>query len=310
MRKYKGIDIGRVVFACLIPILHVALPESSVVYIIRQYISRLGVPFFFVISGMFLYKSIEKYGAAVSLKRYLIRVGRLLLIWLLIYSPILLYTADSYMELLHRILFKTPAFLWYLTALLVASIPFCMIKNRKVLYAIATVLYVLGTLFGETYKCILGGWPCYENVFLTTRNGVFFGLPLMCVGEITWLAEKKSMLLLFISGLAMIFEITFIGFHADKLDDRSMYILLPIFIYSLVLFLKDWNPIIDTEYLGGISSAIYVMQFRIITAGTIVLRKIGLNGTSAMWLVYVAVIIIPVIFYLVFRKEKIVKIIF
>lgn len=152
MRKYKGIDVGRVIFACLIPILHIPFSDSMVIDIIRQYISRLGVPFFFAISGMFLSKSIEKFGINAALKRYLIRVGRVLLIWLLIYSPLLIIGADSYLRLFQQILFKTPAFLWYLSSLLFAAIPFCLVKNRKTLYVCAAVLYIFGTIFGETYK--------------------------------------------------------------------------------------------------------------------------------------------------------------
>ena len=157
MRKYKGIDIGRVIFACLIPILHIPFQDNVGIDVVRQYISRLGVPFFFAVSGMFLIKSIEKYGRAEALKKYLIRVGRVLLIWLLIYSPLLIYGAESYEKLVQQIIFKTPAFLWYLTSLLFAAFPFCMVKNRRLLYGSAIILYVFGTLFGDTYRWLLGG---------------------------------------------------------------------------------------------------------------------------------------------------------
>lgn len=156
MRKYKGIDIGRVIFACLIPILHIALPQYTVVYIFRQYIARLGVPFFFAVSGMFLTKSIEKRGAATAWKKYSIRIGRILIVWLLIYSPILLVESTSFPSLIQEIFFKTPAFLWYLSSLLFAAIPFCFIKNKKVLYGSAIMLYIIGTLFGESYKWLIG----------------------------------------------------------------------------------------------------------------------------------------------------------
>ncbi len=310
MRKYKGIDVGRVVFACLIPILHIAFSESVVVDVIRQYISRLGVPFFFAVSGMFLSKSIEKYGAKAALKRYLIRVGRVLLVWLVVYSPLLIISADSYLKLAQQIVFKTPAFLWYLTSLLFAAIPFCLVQNRKALYAGAVVLYIIGTLFGETYKWLVGGVPQYEEIFLTTRNGIFFGLPLMCIGELTWSFKKKSLPLLIVSGLALVGEITFVGLHAEKLDDRSMYFFLPVFIYALVLMFREWNPQIKGSYLGGISSAIYVMQYGIITIGTMILRRAGLNDTGAMYLVWIAVLVIPTIFYWILRNKRIVKIIF
>ncbi len=310
MRKYKGIDIGRVIFACLIPILHIPFKDNVGIDIVRQYISRLGVPFFFAVSGMFLIRSIDKYGRTEALKKYLIRVGRVLLIWLLIYLPLLIYGAESYGKLVQQIIFKTPAFLWYLTSLLFAAMPFCMVKNRKLLYGSAIIFYVFGTLFGDTYRWLLGGVPWYENIFLTTRNGIFFGLPLMCVGELTWKAKKKSVPLLIASGLVLIAEITFVGLHADKLDDRSMYVFLPVFIYPLVPMFKEWNPAVDARYLGGISSAIYVMQYGVITIGTMLLRHINLDGTNAMWLVYIAVIVVPTVLYWILKDTRIVKIIF
>ena len=218
----RCIDIGRVIFACLIPLLHIAFPDSLGLDIVRQYISRLGVPFFFAVSGMFLCKSIKKYGEKEALKKYIIRVGRVLLIWLLIYSPILIACSESILKLVQEIIFKTPAFLWYLTGLLFASIPFCLVKNRKVLYGCAAALYVFGTIFGVSYKWLTGGLPWYDSIFLTTRNGLFFGLPLLCVGELTWKAKKKSIPLLVISGLALIAEITFVLAKAEKSDAQEI----------------------------------------------------------------------------------------
>ena len=40
--RYTGIDICRLAFACLIPLLHISLPDSLPLYIVRQYVSRLG----------------------------------------------------------------------------------------------------------------------------------------------------------------------------------------------------------------------------------------------------------------------------
>lgn len=86
--------------------------------------------------------------------------------------------------------------------------------------------------------------------------------------------------------------------------------MLPLFIFALVLLFRDWNPKMDGLYLGGISSAIYVMQYGIIAVGTMALRKLNLTGTNAMWLVYITVVVIPVVVYWILRNKRIVKIIF
>ena len=75
MRKYRGVDIGRVIFACLIPILHMALP-GAVTPFVQQYISRLGVPFFYAVSGMLLYNSLQKRAPVDAWKRYATKIAR------------------------------------------------------------------------------------------------------------------------------------------------------------------------------------------------------------------------------------------
>ena len=162
MRNLKGVDIGRIVFACLIPILHISIPNNTLIDVIRQYIARLGVPFFYAVSGMFLIYSLEQKGRYLAWITYSKRIGRILIIWLLIYLPILIYEKGIDLQLL---VFKTPAYLWYLTGLLVASIPFCIWKNRDQLLVVSLVLYLIGTLYGDSYKWLIGGCPQYESEF-------------------------------------------------------------------------------------------------------------------------------------------------
>ena len=305
MRKYTGIEIWRVVFACLIPLLHISF--SGVEFtIIRQYLSRLGVPFFYIVAGMFLAKSLDDRGNVLALKQYGLKIGRMLFLWLAIYFPILLMRQEG--TTLQEIVFKTPAYLWYLTGLLVASIPFCLFQNRKRLLYFSVLLYVLGTIFSESYKWLIGGFPTYETVFLTTRNGIFFALPLMCVGEQTWKRDKANIGLLTVFGVALIAEITLVGNYASTLDDRSMYFFLPLFMYEFVLLCRQWNPDVNSRWLGGISSSIYLMQFGIIT----VVMKLGeiIHAQSPLiqFITWVCVCVIPTVLYLALRKTIIVKI--
>lgn len=307
MRKYKGIDIGRVIFACLIPLLHIGT-TNQVSYIVKQYVSRLGVPFFFAVAGMFLSKSIERNGSSVALKKYTLKIGRMLLIWLTIYLPVLLLRQEC--VTIKEIVFKTPAYLWYLTGLLVAAVPFCIAKNRKMLLYFSLILYAFGALFGETYSWLTSGLPVYESVFITTRNGIFFGLPLMCIGEVSWNREKTFCYEILILGGLLIAEITFVGMQVAQNADRSMYLVLPGFIYFLVIALRNWNPKVNTIYFGGISSAIYVMQFGVITVIMKAAAISGITGNWINWFTYLMVIIVPTVFYLLFRKTKVVKILF
>ncbi len=304
MRKYRGIDIGRLLFASLIPFLHIAIPKT---YIVQQYISRLGVPYFFAVSGMFLAKKLESGTTSEAWKLYTFKIGKLLTLWLIIYIPLILLRSEFSLQ---YILFKTPAYLWYLTALLVASIPFCFIKNRRFLFICAAVLYIIGTLFGETYKWMIGGAPHYENIFLTTRNGIFFALPLMCVGELTWKRCDKSWFGLFLTGILLIAEITYVGLRVEEGADRSMYLTLPIFMFYLVLAFKHWNPKFHCEHCRGISAAIYLMQYGVISITQKILASLEINAMWTGWLTYITTLLLPVGFYMVIREKKIAGLLF
>ena len=308
-KKIQGIEIGRFFFACAIPLLHISFQSGLIIDFIRQYISRLGVPFFFVVSGMFLIKSIEKNGATTALKRYLIRIGRLFGVWLIIYLPIIYKTFDSVVSLLQHVMFLTPAYLWYLSGLLFASVPFCLIRNRKLLSILAIALYVLGTFFSGSYRWLINPISIYDKIFLTTRNGLFFGLPLMCIGELSW-RLKNYKPYVFIIGLLLFFEIVFVGLHSGSEDDRSMYFLLPLFMLFFVVMLREWNVSLKSSILGGMSTAIYVMQFGIITISKILLRHIGIDSDLAALVTYLFVIVIPCALYFAFRKTRIIKFLF
>ena len=56
-KRNAGIDLLKLVFACLIPLLHIPFAEKGVVAFFEQYVARMGVPFFFAASG-YLYPRI------------------------------------------------------------------------------------------------------------------------------------------------------------------------------------------------------------------------------------------------------------
>lgn len=304
--RYTGIDICRLVFACLIPLLHISLPPSTPLYIVRQYISRLGVPFFFAVSGMFLSKAIAGKGNLTAMKKQLRRIGVMLCLWFCIYAP--LFSRGRYS--INEYLFLTPGYLWYLNAMLFALLPFCLIKDERAKHGIALILYIAGTFFGGNYQWLSGGgteW--YAEIFLSTRNGLFFAFPLMCVGEMAWEAKDSMRKLLIAAGL-LFAEITFVGAHVSNDVDRSMYFCLPLFTLYFISAVRKWNPKIQNADLAGYSSAIYLMQYGLIWAGGKVLGVLHLTNLYWNWAVYILVLIAPVIFYRLIRNRKVARILF
>lgn len=103
--KLGAIDYAKLIFACFIPLLHIRFNNFALDTLI-QYVSRMGVLSFFAVSGMMLSLSIQKRGNLNAMPRFLKRTGKLLIIWLIIYIPIL-WGHYSVRE----IIFNTPAYL-------------------------------------------------------------------------------------------------------------------------------------------------------------------------------------------------------
>lgn len=321
MKNSKSIDIARVIFACLIPLFHIQF-SLDIVDFISQYVSRLGVPFFFCVSGLFLIPKVNE-NRTKALKKYFSRISLLLIVWLGVYAMPLLLTNQSVRTMPFRtILFATPAYLWYLSALLFASVPFCLIKNRKLLLLIAIVLYIIGTALGDSYSWLFKDLQIlriYKSIFITTRNGAFFALLFMCIGE--WiqrgafkLGKKLHLVSLMISYIVLAIEISFVRSKAAEHADLSMYFMLPICIALLTSMLyrvKSVNK--DTRILRLISSAIYLMQYGIIFVMTVIINRmpwLNTNTCLAGGGTYLMVVLLPVIFVMVIKNSKISRYIF
>lgn len=313
-KTYVGIDLMRYIFAILIPLLHIPFGDVTAIHILQQYIARLGVPFFFAVSGFMLSRSVAARGNRVAMVRYVKRIAFLLVVWLVIYSP-LIYVGlrgKGVMYAVQSLLFLTPAYLWYLTALVVAAIPFCLIKNERVLYISAVVLYLLGTAFGGSYTWMFGTVEIYEEIFLTTRNGIFFAFPMMCAGR--WLATsdfslsgRKRWVLLMSTVVLFWLEVFFVQKNMIPGSDCSMYFMLPIVTTVLFAAVKDVQLPFVTKWMRGASSAVYLMQFGIITVGVKALEILRFPAQLNPWLAYLAVIVVPTVCYILLQKTKIAK---
>ena len=316
--RNSAIDIVKFIAAASIPCLHINLVSTEAGYFICNYLGRLGVPVFFAISGALLSKSMGKKGSLTAYKQYSIHIGKLLAVWLSIFLPVLFLknTFFSFTDFIQRILFMTPALLWYLTALLFAVVPFCFIKNRKVLYILAGLGYLWGTMFSQNYRFIFGNsmteW--YDHIFLTTRNGLLMGLFLMCMGELASKIGQKTFFfthkyfLFIVAFICLYLEIWFVGNHVGVSTDRSQYFLFPLFVFTLmVIVLNSKYSTPHSKVLSDISMMIYVMQYGIILISWFLLKKIGYSNAVIVW---INTIVFPVIFYYLIRETRLMKILY
>ncbi len=142
--SYTGVDIFKLVFALLIPTLHIPFISSNwiVIIFLQQYLARLGVPFFYVASGFLLYRR-EVIKKRLNFKSYLTRIGKLYFFWLAIYLPIFIYKYGFSLNLLQSIVFKTPGYLWYINGLIVGSIMIFLVPVN-IHIPLAVFLYTIG----------------------------------------------------------------------------------------------------------------------------------------------------------------------
>lgn len=190
-----AIDYTRVVMAFLVLMIHLP-PFTSINavanYAVQQYITRIGVPFFFLCNGYFLFR--PGLGGQALRKNALAQVKRmasLYVLWVLLYLPIMIYglakgAAGDY--------FRFWGQLWYLrsAAFAVFLVWFALSRgcSWRVLLLISGALYIFGLRFQG-----LGGyiWPLPEQIFniqidrlvfvsVIARNGLCYGFLLVALG--------------------------------------------------------------------------------------------------------------------------------
>lgn len=214
--NFVAVDWAKIVLAFFIVALHAA-PLQSVSdiwnYAITHYVTRIGVPFFFVCNGYFLLAQDTEGGA----KRASAQVKKLLtlyLVWTVLYAPIIVYNVlcsnnylESILKLVRSFLFVgSYSHLWYLLGAAAAIALLAGLRNRGLgwgkVMILAVTLYLLGLSYDAYYaplrampiwNCPLIYWPAkfIITIFFTTRNGLFFGFPFVALGA--WLAERKKL---------------------------------------------------------------------------------------------------------------------
>ena len=141
---YKMIDVFKLICAMLVLLLHCIETSDFTANSIKFIFTRLAVPYFFIVSGFFLYKGLENcYDKKMYFRKYLKNIIKLFVIWaLIIYAPFVIYSyikANSgrgvlyiTLVLIRRIFIIGPGHFWYLLALgISASVIFWFNYNNK-----------------------------------------------------------------------------------------------------------------------------------------------------------------------------------
>lgn len=208
-KNYYGLDIAKFVSAFLVICVHTAPLKdinADANFFLVQILARLAVPLFFVISGFLFFSKLDTarewndYENKARLKHYLFRLGKLYLIWTILYLPfsfLLLrgerFSAEALLGYARDFFFNGSYYhLWFLPALMLAVCVVYFLRSHtsmKLTMSIAFVLYLIG-MAGNVYAPLLEKIPGvsavfqqYTEVFTTTRNGLFFGVMYVALGS-------------------------------------------------------------------------------------------------------------------------------
>lgn len=279
--QYQNLDLFRYLFAIIIIILHLRPfidVSSELDLVFNNIISRICVPFFFVISGYFTAK--KDVHDPNYIKKYIKSMLPLYLFWSMLYLPIFITFVIEYFPVGLTYLHFDELPIYFIIPLVILAIPLTMIitllysgvyyhlwyfpalflslyvldkwKKRftlKSLLIISFILLLLGateTYFGIFPLNIQNILSYYYDLFFTTRNFLFFGLFYVVFGY--FIGKKKEIysqytfLKFSLSFVLLISEALFLQ-TIDRLDSNILLSSIP-FVYYLFTTLLYTNPLI------------------------------------------------------------------
>lgn len=231
-KVYESLDIMKFVMAMLILTQHTANEWAHSTGIVHAFLGlgNFAVPFFFACSGFLFFSKFNTLSAdeqKVYYRKWSMRIGKMYLVWSLIYFLFVLYgwidrnvTIESIGNYLHRaVVFSTYATIWFLPALwLGVSICYWMKKhcNRRMIWIAMIVLMIVGNLFGsysnvmvDVIPQITSFYKSYMECFITWRNGLFNGAPYVFIGILVSEGWGKNISVKVSTVLAVIFALAF-----------------------------------------------------------------------------------------------------
>ncbi len=205
-KNYWSLDVAKFFCAILIISAHFAAEwgkfPTLIDYAFSLYV--IAVPFFFCCSGFLFFKKLNALPTKEDKKSYLLQYEKRIWImyglWSAVYFVSLIYDwivvdkdfgIHRLLKYVHQALvYSTYSTIWFLPALAIGvALTYWLVNkfSKKQLIIIATLLYIFGML-GYTYSFLLEDTPihkimyCYNSIFMTTRNGVFNGIPFIYMG--------------------------------------------------------------------------------------------------------------------------------
>ena len=316
-KTYVGIDLFKLICAFLIVFMHTFCFDSNIGLWIKNYLSIIGVPFFFIASGFFFYRGLEK---AIDKKSYFYKHQKRTLImytaWTIITIPVAYYNLclahPDYSLLLKGIYILRGYFLsgsigiyWFLLALIYnCSILYLVYKFKKTnlpIFLFSLIFFIIGILYngGVLNSTNLGDF--IHVIFGSERNFLNIGLFYMYLGFI--IAKKDFNVNLFYSSLLTCTFIILDSHYSKIIGVHFLHAFSAIFVFlmSKELLLNHLKPI--SLQMREYSIALYLGHFPFILVFDYYLKR----GTL---IDFISAILFSVALYWIIKKfttETIVK---
>ncbi|MDD6467555.1 MAG: acyltransferase [Erysipelotrichaceae bacterium] len=272
--NYDNLDWLRYISAILVLLLHLRPFQNQIDALdlsINNIIGRICVPLFFLITGYFVAKKQMKQPDYI--RHYIRSMLPFYLVWSMLYLPVTIHMFFYQREVIQQFLPVIPLWgwivltpvvlivmlvyagtyyhLWYFPALFFALWIIDHWQRRfslNILWVSAFVLLILGA--SETYYGILSqpiqtfiGY--YYRVFITTRNGLFFGLFYVIFGYL--IGKKQSLytkhlpLKLFVCCILLVVEGILLQL-IQRLNSNIMLSCIPLSYYLFVtaIYSNSW----------------------------------------------------------------------
>lgn len=228
-KNYNGIDVVKLLMAICVVAIHLtpfAMFGEDVSFLFDKVITRAAVPFFFCASGFFLKMKLDRGTSDREWKKEVMKFAKRILfmyiIWTMIYLPCIIFwfkeDNETVLSFIQKCIFDgSYVHLWYLPSVMVAGVLAALFVKRMGIaksLVIASILYLVGLLDTSYYGTIKVDWwqrivQKYEQIFITTRNGIFFGLIFVLLGFLVYERKEtlnKSVILFIFSTVGLIIE--------------------------------------------------------------------------------------------------------
>lgn len=296
-----------------------ALLNNMLLRNVFESLYSFAVSFFYITSGFFLWHKI--YDAPneeklIRIKRWLLNVLRLYLVWTLIYMPFTVYgfyldgisTPKAVALFIRNLLFVGENFyswqLWYLLGLLVAGVLLyygirCKIP-QTLICIIAGLLAIGGVVidYCGSNNYFSAFVASYYMIFDTTRNGLFEGFPYLMMGvtiATSGIINSRKLLWLLLG----------VGFilHLFKFELSAFLMAYALFSLVLQVDLKDKNAIYNKIRLT--STAVYLVHMLWVGAFTFI---VPIKNPAMLFMAVVLASFVSAYWVTMYKESRIIKI--